>query len=623
MYRQGLTELQIEDCSEKQPKQLCQIINNLSSKQKIKLWKYLEKNIQPTKPQSQHSDYYERQYQRYLYTEHLSLQDINYIKQFTQENQELLIVERKQLLMDGYFKNRDIFDYDIYKFIQMCDRKKSVKIDRQYIFQEKQKKERTNNYTQVFKQALQTTTNQQTDNMSAKLICESINSLSGQQQQQFWQLAVENFQPQKTIGLLKNYYRDTYQRALYDGQVTNEDKKYIYEFCQNIKDVTTNQEVTQQLENSYFKDRNIFHYDIYYQVRNALQKNGKQVCTEQKCSFPQKQKYDKMNIKSQEYVQVLDMIQPDNHSIKSPKEICLYINQLDKISSKQFWTLYSQNNHTTISISKKYFRQYFCCNLYSEKLNDNDKQYILNYVTQRANVTTTELTQQLFETEYFKMRDIFYWDVYEIVHAKKRRMQKVPSNYHINESKQLQLQYTQIYKQGLNHVFGKDYQDYTPQQLCTNISLLGVSESLKFWHYLTKNVTPKVDARKLKSYFNTTYQQNQFSDSLTQNDIQQIAIEYEKHKNKSLTKIEITKLIIDSVFKTRDLFFKNVYKQVAALISKQQKLKGKKPQLIKEKGTCSLCNKPNVYIFCLQCNLFFCQLCKAQHIDDSMHFEFK
>ncbi|CAL5996771.1 Hypothetical_protein [Hexamita inflata] len=203
MYRQGLTELQIEDCSEKQPKQLCQIINNLSSKQKNKLWKYLEKNIQPTKPQSQHSDYYERQYQRHLYTEHLSQQDIYYIKQFTLENQELLIIERKQLLMDGYFKNRDIFDYDIYKFIQMCDRKKSVKIDRQYIFQEKQKKERTINYTQVFKQALQTTTNQQTDNMSAKQICESINSLSGQQQQQFWQLAVENFQPKKLLVYLR------------------------------------------------------------------------------------------------------------------------------------------------------------------------------------------------------------------------------------------------------------------------------------------------------------------------------------------------------------------------------------------------------------------------------------
>ncbi|CAL6070727.1 FYVE/PHD-type [Hexamita inflata] len=125
------------------------------------------------------------------------------------------------------------------------------------------------------------------------------------------------------------------------------------------------------------------------------------------------------------------------------------------------------------------------------------------------------------------------------------------------------------------------------------------------------------------SYFNTTYQQNQFSDSLTQDDIQQIAIEFEKYKTKSLTKIEITKLIIDTVFKTRDLFFRNVYKQVVSLISKQQKLKGKKPQLKKEKGTCSLCNKPNVYIFCLQCNLFFCQLCKVQHIDDSMHFEFK
>ncbi|CAL6070730.1 Hypothetical_protein [Hexamita inflata] len=258
----------------------------------------------------------------------------------------------------------------------MCDRKKSVKIDRQYIFQEKQKKERTNNYTQVFKQALQTTTNQQTDNLSPKQICESINTLSGQQQQQFWQLAVENFQPKKTIGLLKNYYRDTYQRALYDGQVTNEDKQYIYEFCQNLKDVTINQEVTQQLESSYFKDRNIFHYDIYFQVRNALQKKGKQVCTEQKCSFPQKQKCDKMNIKSQQYAQVLDMIKPDNHSIKAPKEICLLINQLDQISSKQFWTLYSQNNHTTISISKQYFRQYFCCLLHSEKLNDEDKQYI-------------------------------------------------------------------------------------------------------------------------------------------------------------------------------------------------------------------------------------------------------
>ncbi|CAL5998307.1 B-box-type_zinc finger [Hexamita inflata] len=497
---------------------------------------------------------------------------------------------------------------------------------REYKFQEKQKIERTNYYTQVFKYALQTTTNQQTDNLSPKQICESINSLSGQQQQQFWQLAVENFQPQKTIGLLKNYYRDTYQRALYDGQVTIEDKKYIYEFCQNLKDVTTNQEVTQQLESSYFKDRNIFHYDIYFQVRNCMQykiqNNNVQNNKEQKQTFAQKQSTVKMNLKTLQYIEALDYIQINSYSDKSPKQIGLTIKQLDQIKLKQFWQRVSKINSISIIRNKQYFQQYYCSVMYSDKLNNNDKQYIQNYVKQQINETTTDLTTQLLQS-YFKERDIFYKDVYDVVHGKKRLFSAKPSNYILNESRAIQTLYTQIYKQGLTYVFGKDYQDYTPQQLCNAISLLGVGESLKFWHYLTKNVTPKVDTRKLKSYFNTTYQLNQFSDSLTQDDIEQIAIEYEKYKTKSLTKIEITKLIIDAVFKTRDLFFKNVYKQVAALMSKQQKLKGKKPQLNKEKGTCSLCNKPNIQIFCLQCNLFYCQLCKAQHIDDSMHFEFK
>ncbi|CAL5996711.1 Hypothetical_protein [Hexamita inflata] len=114
------------------------------------------------------------------------------------------------------------------------------------------------------------------------------------------------------------------------------------------------------------------------------------------------------------------------------------------------------------------------------------------------------------------------------------------------------------------------------QELCNIICQLNQNQRNKFWYYLADNISPKTDIRKLRSYFVSTYQQNQFTDILSNEDIISIKNEYIKNFNNfsKLNSIEITKLIINKLFQQKSLFFNDVHKQIA-LAQKDAKHKSK------------------------------------------------
>ncbi|CAL5996715.1 Hypothetical_protein [Hexamita inflata] len=207
MYKIGLNQLYKKDFSCKTPKELCQIINQLTQKQKIEFWKYLEQKIEPKK--TYHYEYFNKKYLRNMYTDILTMQDVQFIKQFKQQNSHLLLIEQKQQLMKGYFLNRDIFGQDVYQQLKQINRYDNIQNTEKYVFQAKQKQERTNQCTILYQYALKTIVNNEYD--SPKQICEAINSLDKNQLSQFWQLVYNNVQPQKEIRYLKSYYRDSYR----------------------------------------------------------------------------------------------------------------------------------------------------------------------------------------------------------------------------------------------------------------------------------------------------------------------------------------------------------------------------------------------------------------------------
>ncbi|CAL5998393.1 Hypothetical_protein [Hexamita inflata] len=372
VYREGLTQMYNEDHRLKTPKELCQIINQRTAKEKMKFWKHLEKCVDPSKTYTHQQDHYHKQYERHLYSECLSQEDIQYIKDFYQKNIDLLLCEQRQQLMDGYFKNRDVFHYDVYQQLSICKknqqlRSNSNQIDivsiqqqfdhpeKQQTFRVKQQIEITDRNTSIYKTALKLLTNIESEHMSPKLICETINSLSEEQSKQFWLIVQENTFPERNIYDLRKYYKCSYLRALYD-EITLEDKQYIKEFCKNLKDTATYKDVTNILLKSYFKGRNIFHLDVYYQIRNSFQQKGNDESRQIKQNQVQGiEKQTPIDRKTQMYKEILNIIQLEDCFEKSPKEICQMIQQLDKITSRRFWEIAVSHTQTNIKQQQSYF----------------------------------------------------------------------------------------------------------------------------------------------------------------------------------------------------------------------------------------------------------------------------
>ncbi|CAL5998379.1 Hypothetical_protein [Hexamita inflata] len=564
MYKIGLYQLYKQDFSCKTPKELCQIINSLTQKQKIEFWKYLEQKIEPKK--TYHNEYFNKQYLRNMYTDILTMQDVQFIKQFKQQNSHLLLIEQKQQLMEGYFLNRDIFGQDVYQQLKQINRhnNKIQQYTEKYVFQAKQKQERTNQCTALYQYALKIIVNTEYD--SPKQICEAINSLDKNQLSQFWQQVYNNVQPQKEIRYLKSYYRDTYLQALYDEKLTDKDKKHIQEFCNNNKQLATVKETTIQLINIYFKNRKVFYFDVYFQVRNSIRNINKQNLKniELKQTYNQKRGEQNKIEKTLIYIQALNTIKQQDYSGKTPKEICFAIQQLNKSEESQLWQLVSENTNEKPAGQKHYYQHRYFKVMFSYQLTSEDKKYIQTYTMENSSITTTELTQQLLDS-FFVGQDVFFYDVYNVISQKKKLINAEHTNYFINESRKIQSSYTEIYKLGLNYVFEKEFLTETPQELCNIICQLNQNQRNKFWYYLADNISPKTDIRKLRSYFVSTYQQNQFTDILSNEDIISIKNEYIQNFNNfsKLNSIEITKLIINKLFQQRSLFFNDVHKQIA------------------------------------------------------------
>ncbi|CAL5996729.1 B-box-type_zinc finger [Hexamita inflata] len=667
------------DHSLKTPKELCQIINQWTAKEKMKFWKHLEKYIDPSKTHIHQQEHYQKQYERHLYSECLSQDDIQYIGEFYQKNIDLLLCEQKQQLMDGHFKNRDIFHYDVYKRLSLCKKNQQqiqsnsidivqnqqqssskcttklitlleenqciqmkkinnisnvVNSDEQdkQTFQRKQQIDRTNYHTTIYQYTLTLLTNQDCGLLSPQQICEQIDTLDETQKQKFWQLVFEHIQPQKQKYDLRKYYKNTYQKALYNP-ITDLDKKFIKTFCSNLKEIPTNKEVTNQLMESQFKDKNLFYFDVYYQVRNDMKnmkqqkpKTNTQHITSQLAHKVEKSVETKLLIsaqrrseKTQVYKEILNIIQQEDCSEKSPKEICQMILQLDQTTSKRFWQIVVSQTLTNYMQQKTYFRVQYCQVLFSEKLTDDDKQNIFKYVEDKLSVTTTELTQQLFSS-YFKERDLFFYEVYKQISTFKSKFQFKHSNYYKQESQQVLQSYTGIYQQGLNFVLGQDCTNLTPQEICNTICQLKSTQRLTFWYYLARHVIPKTKTNLLYRYY-LSYVRKHFTDKLNKDDIEQIAKEYELYLSTKLNKIEITQQIVKSLFQNRCLYFRSVYLEVVQL-DKQHGINSNYKIKIYNLGTCKICKRNNVQNYCQQCESFFCRRCKNQHVKDTLHFEF-
>ncbi|CAL6058490.1 Hypothetical_protein [Hexamita inflata] len=169
--------------------------------------------------------YYKTCFQSVLFSDHLNESDKTFIRNRLDQDQTSSIAEITQSLMQNYFKDRDIFYYEIYRHIfsqskvQRCTKRESNISYTKY-------------YTVIYRQGLSHVLEQDIDiNIEPEEIIRQIDLLDRKQSRQFWKFLESNVIPHKTVYKLKSHYRQNYKKA---KKYKNQASSKIREQKQNV-----------------------------------------------------------------------------------------------------------------------------------------------------------------------------------------------------------------------------------------------------------------------------------------------------------------------------------------------------------------------------------------------------
>ncbi|CAL6049310.1 Hypothetical_protein [Hexamita inflata] len=421
IYKHGLQEILKIDTTNFTPSQICQKINSMSRIDNKQFWKYLESVVQPKKTIHHFRRYYNNTYKRVLYPNRLTDDDkLLIIKQCSQITLSNATTMAKQIY-NQYFVGNHIFFRDVYEIVfktLLKFKQQSNTCSQMNLINQKQinKKERDYLHTIAYKKGLQMILDKDCSNLTNKQICQYILRLNTTDRKDFWKYILEKY----STSFGKDYFRTTFQQALYSYTLTEEDQQHIYKYLQECSNMTITQ-IVQQLMNGYFKNKDVFYWDVYYKVRTKSRQNkldNKQNNEQQ--TQTQINKQQTINMRQLVYINSLQQITKNQCSNLTLKQLCEQILSLDSTQSQQFWKIVSNNIKPKKSpdAQKVYFHASFLQVMYSYSLTNEDKEQIYKYLRENDNLTQTEATQNIIN-EFFKDKDVFYYNVYKIVNNKR------------------------------------------------------------------------------------------------------------------------------------------------------------------------------------------------------------
>ncbi|CAL6027488.1 Hypothetical_protein [Hexamita inflata] len=483
-------------------------------------------------------------YQQALFTDRLSVTDKQVIIQFCKVNQSLNLIEITNKVLDQYFINRDIFYFDVYEFARQQYRIKTSQVKTRAV-----ENQLTNMYTKIYKLALQDLFNKDYSDFSSQQICTTIQFLNDQQSKQFWTYIQNNVTPKNKGSEHKKYFNKSYKQVMHSYFITEEDKIFIKAYVRKSTEQNTSK-ITEYLMQTYFKLKDIFYYRVYRLVFQYQLKSS--------------------NIKLFYQNQQLDL--------KTVKQVCEQIDSLNKDKYRQFWNLLASRvepKKTTTQL-RIFYQKVYQQELYTYSLNDEDKEYISKYIQQNTHLSLMEMTEQLIQS-YLKGKDVFYYDIYKNVRSIKLTLEKdkniAPTQvlYHDKVQNEQVAYFTTIYKQGLKSL-NILCDNCSPKEICVLINNLSYKpnnvncDSDKFWKFVVKTVNPKQTREKLKTFFLRQYQKLLYSYKVTNDDRKYIREFCEQNRDMSL--VDVTQKLLDTYFKEKDVFYRDVYIPVGIYLRK-------------------------------------------------------
>ncbi|CAL6025285.1 Hypothetical_protein [Hexamita inflata] len=214
--------------------------------------------------------YYMTQYRQALFSERLNEVDCKYLELYFEQN-DYVVSELVLQLMEGYFKNRSIFPYEVSRQLHKI----------KYQYQKKRQEERKNqiklyNLEQIQNQLFVKSQIQQS--MQNKVMqYREIVSISSQidddevQEEQIYQFSKESPQyiQKKNEDMILTQIK-CQQIDIIGMSLSLRDQQYIQIYLNDKKNLSATQ-ITEQLLEDYFKSANIFTSVIEEYVNNLLQ----------------------------------------------------------------------------------------------------------------------------------------------------------------------------------------------------------------------------------------------------------------------------------------------------------------------------------------------------------------
>ncbi|CAL6066282.1 Hypothetical_protein [Hexamita inflata] len=521
IYKAGLFQILQQDYSQKTPKELCQLIQQLTQDQKILFWQFVQSNFIPQSSMINIKQYYKSSYQHVMYTDTLSdIDKEEIIKRIEGQLWDFKLQQLTQLLMQTQFKQRDIFPQQVLRFIANI---KYSSVNKNNKTVDQPKEQDTN--TKFMKEAIYKA------NISSQTVVHSVSS--------------ENKK------LLK---KNEFKPKLISDKINTVCMQYIVQYVQKHSYRTVEQTASFLSRSNYFKGKDIskqYLSDIITHLKLQQQETINNV----------------KEAKQETQVGNTDFINEDDKAY-----IDKYIQEHKQLTSGKITQYIIKSRFKRRQVTKQQLIEFIKSirdnNQNQTEINDGQLEQV-HQVSNYDELNKSKNTEQqklVLEAEnmLFNNQDEIKSQIFN---AKNNTLKKKQLNF--KEQAQQQRDYfTILYKQSLNQVLKKDFSNQLAPELYQTITSLDSTQSQQFWDNLVSLVNPQRSVSYLILYFKSCYFRVQFTQILNINDRQEIQNIIQS--NPTLTRQQIQELLIQQ-FSNRDICPKDIKKYLSRNYKKFKK----------------------------------------------------
>ncbi|CAL6066240.1 Hypothetical_protein [Hexamita inflata] len=441
-YQNALQKMTGLDHSKNSPAEICQIINSLEATKYDYFW-YKVQGRNPSNSLDEAKYYFNNTYCQTLHAKEQQTQDEAQHKQFEKQSN----INKKQTNI----QNNDIISLGSSTTLELTSDSEQTQEVRLSQEQDQYIKKYIQEHTQITvpKMAMYLLKTKQLNltNITSAQLQHFINNQSNQVQQDQSSLINKTKIQQQQLKVVYQPLR----------QLSEDDKNYIIQYItahSNLKSSRTifflikqfkhkiaksvvtqfalnyiqkqqkfdnqkyhNQNIEQVKRREYINQLKIDNNVKYHNELISDNIYSKQKVDNQKIIIPQltidKKSQNLVNKYTQLYKACLHSITKKEYSSYSPQQLCEIINSFDQQEQLHFWRVVSQANvelQSSTSRGKNNYENSYKRVLYTENINDNDREYIINFIKQHEKLSSLQQTELLMKS-YFQNRSVFHRQV--------------------------------------------------------------------------------------------------------------------------------------------------------------------------------------------------------------------